>query len=506
MGKTNLYALRSMLLRRLVFILAGTALSIGAELQPASSPSDGPATPAVSPLLADAGSPAIAATPKRVVVIPVEGEIASPVLYILRRGLKQAIDDKADAVVLDMKTPGGALDVTFEIMEALGKFPGETVTYVNNEAISAGAFISAMTGEIWFAPDGIIGAAAPVSGTGQDVDATMKMKIVSYLKARLRSISEGKGYRGQVISAMVDSDYELKIEGEVLKAKGELLSLTASESAKNYGDPARALLSAGTAKTMDELLTKKFGAGGFSVKRLEITWSEKLAVFLNKISPILLGLGLLAVFVEFKTPGFGLMGISGFVLLGVVFLSSYVAGLSGHEPILVFTLGLLLVLAELVFFPGVIVAALAGLVMMLGSLVWAMADLWPNEPITVAWSGDVFVGPLQNLGLGLVLAVGLGLALMRFIPNGWFWDRLAVRGVVGGMAQNAGGAPAAAVGLAGLVGQRGVAATALFPSGQVEIDGRRYEASVAVGSIDAGAAVVVRGRTSFGLVVEKADV
>ncbi len=127
-------------------MLAGCALSLGAVPVPVSGPVDGSAAPAVSPIPADAVVPAIATMPKRVVVIPVEGEIASPVLYILRRGLKEAIDEKADAVVLDMKTPGGALNVTFEIMEALGKFPGETVTYVNNEAISAGAFIAAMTG------------------------------------------------------------------------------------------------------------------------------------------------------------------------------------------------------------------------------------------------------------------------------------------------------------------------------------------------------------------------
>ena len=156
-----------MCFRRLLLLVAGLTLPLGAETAPTFSPVDGPVVPTGS------------ATQKRVVVIPVEGEIASPVLYILRRGLKEAIDEKADAVVLDMKTPGGALDVTFEIMEALGKFPRETVTYVNNEAISAGAFISAMTGEIWFAPDGIIGAAAPVSSTGQDVDATMKLKITS---------------------------------------------------------------------------------------------------------------------------------------------------------------------------------------------------------------------------------------------------------------------------------------------------------------------------------------
>ena len=443
---------------------------------------------------------------KRVVVIPVRDEIASPVLYILRRGLKEAIEDKADVIVLDMKTPGGALDVTFDMMEALAKFPGETVTFVNNEAISAGAFISAMTGEIWFAPDGIIGAAAPVSSTGQDVDATMKLKITSYLKARLRAISEGKGYRGQVISAMVDADYELKIGDTVLKAKGELLSLTASEAGKTYGEPAQALLAAGTAKSVDALLEKKFGAGGFTLKRLEITWSERLAVFLNRLSPMLLGLGLLALFIEFKTPGFGLFGIAGIVCLGVVFIGSYVAGFSGHEPVLVFSLGLLLVAVELFFFPGVAIVAVAGLVLMLGSLVWAMADLWPGMSFSVAWSGDVFAGPLQNLGLGLLLAVGLGLALAKFLPSGWVWDRLVVGSVVGGAAQVAGGAPEAAGGLAALIGQHGVAATPLRPGGQVEIAGRRYEATVAVGAIDAGAAIVVCGRSDFGLVVEKADV
>jgi len=445
-------------------------------------------------------------TQKRVVVIPVRDEIASPVLYILRRGLKEAIEEKADVVVLDMKTPGGALDVTFDIMEALAKFPGETVTFVNNEAMSAGAFISAMTGEIWFAPDGIIGAAAPVSSTGQDVDATMKLKITSYLKARLRSISEGKGYRGQVISAMVDADYELKIGDTVLKAKGELLSLTSSEAAKTYGEPAQALLAAGTAKSVDALLEKKFGPSGFTLKRLEITWSERLAVVLNRLSPILLGLGLLALFIEFKTPGFGIFGVAGIVCLGVVFMGSYVAGFSGHEPVLGFSLGLILVAVELFFFPGVAIVALAGLLLMLGSLVWAMADLWPGMSFSVAWSGDVFAGPLQNLGLGLLLALGLGLALAKFLPSGWVWDRLVVGSVVSGSAQVAGGAPEAAGGVAALMGQRGVAVTALRPGGQVEIAGRRYEASVAVGAIDAGVAVVVCGRSDFGLVVEKADV
>ncbi len=433
---------------------------------------------------------------QQVIVIPVQEQIAKPVLYILRRGLKEAIAQKADVVVLDMKTPGGALNVTFEIMEALDKFPGRTLTFVNNEAISAGAFIAAVTDDIWFAPDGVIGAAAPVLSTGGEIDKSMKLKIVSYLRARVRAISEGHPYRGQVISAMIDDDYELKIGDVVIKEKGELLSLTATEAAKTYGDPAQPLLAAGIAKSVDDLLTQKFGAGGYEVKQLEITWSEQLAVWLNTITPLLLGVGLLALFIEFKTPGFGVFGITGLVLLGVVFLGNFVAGLSGHEPILIFGLGVLLVLLELFFFPGIVVVALTGVLLMLGSLLWSMADIWPNEPIE--FSGDLFLNPLQNLLLGLVVAVGLFALVARFLPKGWFWTRLAVGGAVAGNAL----APDVEQARAALTGREGVAATDLFPGGQVEIDGRRHEARLQLGSAKAGTRVRVVRHTEFELVVE----
>lgn len=433
-----------------------------------------------------------------VYVIPVRDQIDQPILYILRRGLKEAIEQKADAVVLDMDTPGGSLGTTFDIMEALEKFPGETLTYVNKEAVSAGAFISATTGEIWFAPHAVMGAAAPVSSGGKDIDATMKQKIVSYLRARVRAISEGKGYRGEVVSAMIDADYELKIGDKIIKAKGELLSLTDTEALKTYGEPPQTLLGAGVAKDVDALLTKKYGAGNFKIKQFEVTWSETLAQYLNKVTPFLLGLGLLALFIEFKTPGFGFFGVAGIALLVIVFLSNYVAGLSGHEPLLLFALGLLLLALEIFFFPGVTVAAVIGLALIFGSFVWSMADLWPGIPVTTAWSADAFVAPLQSVGLGLLIAVGLAAALLKFLPQGWFWHRLAVQGEVVGS-----GIPAEVIAeQESLVGRQGVVITALFPSGQVEVGEKRYEARVEVGSVPAGATVRVVRRTGFSLIVE----
>jgi len=226
-------------------------------------------------------------------------------------------------------------------------------------------------------------------------------------------------------------------------------------------------------------------------------------VFLNHLAPAMLGLGILALFIGFKSQGFGGFIAVGVALLTVVFLSSFVSGLSGHEPVIVFSVGLVLLLAEILFFHSAGFLGVIGFLLMLGSLFWAMADLWPGEPIQVAWSADAFVQPMINLGAGIGIAVVLGACTLRFLPHGWIWDRLTVNETVGGAAQSAGGEPAAAGMLDALVGRRGLAATALRPGGQVEIDGRRFEAEVPVGAIDAGAPIVVRGHRDFSLVVER---
>jgi membrane-bound serine protease (ClpP class) len=449
------------------------------------------------------GSAAEKSPSAKVVVIPVRAQIAEPELYILRRGLKEAIDNKVDTIVLDMETPGGALDVTFEMLKALEKFPGETVTYINREAISAGALISAGTDEIYFAPGGVIGAAAPVLATGGEIDETMRGKIVSYLKARVRSISEGKGYRGEVISAMIDMDSEFKIGDKVIKEKGELLSLTAQEAMAVYGDPPQPLLGAGIAENIDELLNQLHGVGNFSVIRLEVTWSEQVAQYLTALTPLLLAGGLLCLFIEFKTPGFGIFGVSGLLLLGVVFFGHYIAGLSGYEPLLFFLLGLTLVAIEVFFFPGVLVLALSGAALMLGSLVWAMLDLWPGEPVSI--SGDVLLRPLANVMAGVVIAIALFLALIRYLPKGGPWGGMVLETAVAGEPGSI--RPINSLGMEApraesMVGQTGIAVTALFPSGQVNISGRRYEAKLPMGFAEVGTPVRVTGVSEFGLIVE----
>src|SRR6187399_1971917 len=114
--------------------------------------------------LVGAGSPSLetSRTAKRVYVLPIRENIMPPLVYLVRRGVKEAIEGRADALILDMETNGGRVDTTREIISILEQFKGETVTYVNKNAFSAGAFIAVATQKIYMAPGSVIGAAAPI--------------------------------------------------------------------------------------------------------------------------------------------------------------------------------------------------------------------------------------------------------------------------------------------------------------------------------------------------------
>lgn len=431
---------------------------------------------------------------KSVYIIPIQGEIDKPNLFILRRGLKEAIENDVDMVILDMDTPGGRVDYCLEMMAMLDKFEGITATYVNDDAISAGSFIAAATQEIYFAPRGKIGASAVIQGAGQDVPETAGQKIESYLRANVRSMTEDYTYRSDVIRAMLDADFELKIGDDVIKPVGELLTLTATEAHQTYGDDATSLLGSGIYDSIDTLLNSRFGADQFVIRNFEVTYSEKFAKWASIFAPGLIGLGLLLLFLEFKTPGFGSFGISGLVLIAVFFIIQNIAGLAGNEPILFFAIGVLLVFIELFFFPGMIVFALSGIVLMLGSVLWSMVDVWPEEGIVI--SSDALLEPMVTLIYGLSIAfVGI-LVFSRFFSGSRMESKMVLAESLKGSSR------AEHEALLPTTGSSGLAVTDLFPSGRVEIEGVRYDARSDLGVIDNGSVVHVVAVRDQTLIVE----
>src|SRR5690606_24263964 len=98
-----------------------------------------------------------------------------------------------------------------------------------------------------------------------------------------------------------------------------------------------------TVESIDALLTQ-LGYENFARVTIEPTGAEKLGIWINRIGPLLLVIGIIGLYVEFKTPGFGVPGVVGIAAFAIYFLGGYVAGFSGGIWFLIFITGLILLL------------------------------------------------------------------------------------------------------------------------------------------------------------------
>ena len=102
-----------------------------------------------------------------VAIIPIRGPIDAITVASLKQRLAAAKDAGADALVIELDTPGGALVATLEITNILRtQAPVNTVAWVNPFAFSAGTIIALSAREIVTAPDAMMGDAAPVTPFG----------------------------------------------------------------------------------------------------------------------------------------------------------------------------------------------------------------------------------------------------------------------------------------------------------------------------------------------------
>ena len=415
----------------------------------------------------------------KVYVVPVRDDIMPPILYVIRRGVKDAMEAEADCLIFDMETNGGRVDITEDIFDIIGKFRGETVTYVNKDAYSAGAFIAVATQKIYMAPQSVIGAAAPImmgpTGGVSEMPSTMEVKINSAIRAKIRTQAEKNGYAVDVIEAMVDKTKKLERDKKIICQEGDILTLTNLEAEAKYGDAKTPLLSSGTVESIDSLINELGYAGAQRVD-IEPLGAEELGTWINAISPLLLLIGIIGLYIEFKTPGFGVFGAIGIAALVVYFFGGYVSGLAGIEWVADFVLGVVLVAVELFWFSGTLIIGMVGVVCMLVALVMGMTDIYPDMPWfpTGEGKGDSmpqvegidfalpdFSKPIRDLMIAFVLSIPVIWALAKYLPQTAFFARFASEAASGVES-----VAALAAEVDSRLGQVGEATTPLHPGGK----------------------------------------
>lgn len=405
----------------------------------------------------------------------VSGVIELGLAPYIARVIEQAVAAGAAAVVLDIETPGGRVDAAQRIVKAVSDADVPVHALVNVHAWSAGAMIALAADSIYMVPGSSIGAATPVGGTGEKAPE----KIVSAMRGEFRALAERRGLDPRIAEAMVDE--EIAIEGVV--EKGKLLTLTAGEAVR---------LKVATAEVADlDAALERLGLRGAEVATVGINWAEHVVRFLSNplVAPLLLSVGMLGLLIEIKTPSFGVAGTVGLASLAAFFGSHLIVGLAGWEEVILLVAGLVALGAELFVIPGFGLAGIAGIVLIGSSVFLALIGNLPT------W-GDVAraSGIIMTTG---VMVIAMTYVLLRILPRtrragGIFLQAATDRaeGYLSAPERN------------DLVGQEGIAATDLHPSGVVIVGDERVDVVSDTGFVAKGSRVRVVRAEGYRLVVE----
>lgn len=320
--------------------------------------------------------------------------------------------------------------------------------------------------------------------------------MVSGVAALIRAAADQGGHDPELAEAMVRREAEYRVGDKIISPSGQLLTLTDREAAQPVPPDGRPLLSEGTADSLETML-EMAGLAGAEVVRLEVTPAERLARWIAMLAPLFLMLGLLGIYVELHTPGFGLPGLLGIGSLAIFFWGHHIAGLAGMEDLAIFLLGVLLLLLEVLVIPGFGITGALGIVFICWGLLAAMIQHYPGTPWYSLPTWDQLMVPVRNFGLGLGATVLGAVVIGRFLPR----SRLARTLVLEQSTAREAGFSAVSSNLPA-AGTTAVAETPLRPSGTVRVGDRLLDAITEGLYIERGRQVVITGNREGRVIVE----
>ncbi|MCH7975231.1 MAG: hypothetical protein IIC18_01590, partial [Bacteroidetes bacterium] len=311
-------------------------------------------------------------------------------------------------------------------------------------------------------------AATAVDAAGQYASE----KVQSYMRSLMRATAEANGRDPRIAEAMVDET--LAVPG--VSEEGQLLSLSANEALRL--GVADAVLS-----SADEVVAS-LGLAERAQFAHHASGVERLLRFLGSpiVASILMLMMMGGLYFELQTPGVGFPGLMSFLGAALFFAPHYMLGLVESWEIVLFLVGVLLLLAEVFVTPGFGVAGIAGLIMVLASL---MAALIGNVGLAFP-SGGQISRAAATLSSALVLLVVLAVSLARFLPRSQRFGRL----ILSPELSSSEGYTSAETDTS-LLGQTGTTLTGLRPSGAAELNGRRVDVIAQSTFIDAGTTIEV---------------
>ncbi len=337
---------------------------------------------ALLPMVARAATPTIE-------VLRIEGAIVPVVADYIDRGIGEAEDRNATVCVIELDTPGGLLDSTEEIVQRIMNANIPVVVYVSPKgawAASAGTFITLSAHIAVMTPGTTIGAAHPVSGSGEEIPEEQMKKIVEFSARWMETIAQERGRNIEEAQLAVTESKSFTDVGALdfnlidfrANTLGELISQI---------DGWEVTLANGREVTIDTT--------GYVTTRNDMNFVERFlhAISDPNIAYILLSIGSIGIIAEIYSPGTLFPGITGGICLLMAFYSLGVLDAYwGGILLIVLAFGLFIgeVLTEtfgLFTTGGVVSLVLGSSILFRGGLPSMQVSPWLIAVVTVCISG-----------------------------------------------------------------------------------------------------------------------
>ncbi len=258
----------------------------------------------------------VEAQSRTVFLLRVEDTINPVKSRLIARAVATATEADAELLVIELDTPGGLYGSTREIVETLLAAEVPVVVFVaprGAQAGSAGTFITAAAHFAAMAPGSNIGAATPVSGSGEDIGETLANKVTNDAAALIRSVAEERNRNADALEKTVReaSSYSAS---EALEAN--IIDLLADD----VSDLLEQLDSMSVVTVLGE---RNLDLSDYQLEPLKMQWRERFVDFIANpnIAFLLISLGTLGLVFELMTPGAIGPGIAGVICLGLGFLA-----------------------------------------------------------------------------------------------------------------------------------------------------------------------------------------
>ncbi len=408
-----------------------------------------------------------------VIVLPATGVVDNVLAGYLQEGIAVASRRGAAAVVVRLNTPGGSLDATQKIVSALLDAPLPTIVWVapsGARAASAGTFIT-LAGHVAVMASGTnIGAASPISGSGQDIEGTLGEKVLNDAIANIRSIAEARGRNVEWA--------EETVRDARSSAASEAVALGAVDG---IADNIEAVLAFADGRTVTVAgKSQTLALAGASPEELPMNPFQEILHLLSdpNIAFILFTIGFYGLLFELQNPNF-VTGIIGALAIVLAFI--------GFGSLPLNAGGLILILLAMVLFGLELTVTSHGLLGVGGLIIFALgASALFTQP------GDPFE-PLASVAGPVILTTtvtaGLFLALI-------VWAAIRSRGMA---------SPSGVVGssFALAPGIKGVVRRAIEPVGSIYAAGEEWSARTFDGrALQRGTPVLVVATDGLTVIVE----